>query len=304
MQHQMAVGVGGGLLFGVLLSVAISGTLTDGKIERAMGKASETSEAAMAAATDGFEARIAELEAALSETAAATAAQVDEKLAALQEDVAGQVAAVSDAAEAQARDLAALVDQMAQAPEPVAAEPPQAMDENMRMSDALGVGQTAIFADGAVRVFVSAVDQDSGSARLSVNGETQSLSIGASAAVVLDSGECAVALADVTDAGAIIGSDCGAETTEATDAAAAEIPPAPEEGHTPGTTVSLADGALRVFVSALAADGSSARLAVNGIDTVTVASGTSIDVAAGEQTCTLTVTGVGNGMVGLEGSCS
>ncbi|GFE52003.1 hypothetical protein So717_37560 [Roseobacter cerasinus] len=297
MQSQMAVGVGGGLLFGVLLSVAISGTLTDGKIERAVGKTSETSEAAMAAATEGFEARIAELEAALSESAAS----LDERLVALQTETAVEMAALSAATEGQANDLADLVEQMAQAPQ---AAPAEAVDLDMPTSEARGVGETAIFADGAVRVFVSAVDQDGGSARVSVNGETQSLSIGASAAVALDGGECAVALADVTEAGAIIGSDCGVETTQATDAAAADIPPAPEDGHTPGTTVSLADGALRVFVSALAADGSSARLAVNGIDVVAVASGTSIDVAAGDQACTLTVTGVGNGMVGLEGSCS
>lgn len=301
MQNQLAVGVGGGLLFGVLLSVAISGTLADGKVERAVGQAGEASEAAMSAATEALEARIAELEASLSESAAATAAQVEEQLAAFESDVAGQIAALSEAAEAQASDIAALAEQGAESSETASAPALEAVDLDMPTSDALGVGQTAIFADGAVRVFVSAVDQEEQSARLSVNGETHSLSMGGSAAVSLESGDCAVVLADVMEAGAIVGSDCGAQTTEA---AAADIPPAPEEGYTPGTTVSLADGALRVFVSALAADGSSARLAVNGIDTVTVASGSSIEVTAGDQTCTVSVTGVGDGMVGLDGSCS
>lgn len=301
MHNQVAVAVGGGLLFGVLFAVAISGALTDGKIERAIGQAGEASDAAMSTATETLEARIAELEAALSETATATATQVDEKLAALEAGLASELAAVSEAAEAQASDLAALFDEMADAPETAAAPAPEAAELDMPTADAVGVGETAIFADGAVRVFVSALDQENGSARLSVNGNAHRLSVGASADVTLESGACAVALADVSDAGAIIGSDCGVETA---DVAAADVPPAPEEGHTPGTTVSLADGALRVFVSALADDGSSARLAVNGIDTVTVASGSSIEVAAGDQTCTLIVTGVGAGMVGLEGSCS
>ncbi len=301
MQTQLAVGVGGGLLFGVLLSVAISGTLTDGKVERAIAGAGTATDEAMSTATGVLEARIAELEAALSESASATAAQLDERLAALEADVAGRMAAMSETATAQADELAALADQMAQAAASAATAAPEAATLGMPTSDPLGVGQTAIFADGAVRVFVSAMDQATGRARLSVNGETQSLSIGASATVALEAGDCTVALADVADAGAIIGSDCGTETAAA---APADTPPAPEDGHTPGTTVSLADGALRVFVSALAADGSSARLAVNGIDTVTIASGTSIEVASGDQTCTLTVTGVGAGMVGLEGGCS
>ncbi|MCV3272635.1 hypothetical protein [Roseobacter sinensis] len=301
MQNQLAVGVGGGLLFGVLLAVAISGTLADGKIERAMGEADEASEAAMSAATEALEARITELEARLSESAAAAAAEVDDKLAALQADVAGQLAAVSEAAEAQASDLAALAEQMAEAPGASADPANAAANLDMPTADARAVGETAIFADGAVRVFVSALDQDGQSARLSVNGTAHSLAVGASAPVTVDEAECAVALAGVTDAGAVIGFDCGTETPQA---AAADVPPAPEDGHTPGTTVSLADGALRVFVSALAADGSSARLAVNGIETVTVASGSSIEVTAGDQTCTLTVTGVGAGMVGLEGNCS
>ncbi|WP_300061757.1 ABC transporter C-terminal domain-containing protein [uncultured Roseobacter sp.] len=301
MQNQLAVGVGGGLLFGVLLSVAISGTLTDGKIERAVGQAGETATAAMSEATGALEARIAELEASLADSASATAAQMDEKLAALEADVSSRMTALAEEAEARVADLAALADGVTSAPESDAAPTEGGTVSDMATSDALGVGETAIFADGAVRVFVSAVDQDSRSARLSVNGAAQTLSVGETAGVTLEGADCTVGLVEVTEAGATIGSDCGSETAEA---APADVPPAPEEGHTPGTTVSLADGALRVFVSSLAADGSAARLAVNGIDTVTVASGTSIEVAVGDQTCTVTVTGVGNGMVGLDGSCS
>ena len=78
---------------------------------------------------------------------------------------------------------------------------------------------------------------------------------------------------------------------------------APEEGFRPGQTVRLADGALRVFVSGLASDGSAARIAVNGVATQSVGVGESVDVTVDDRDCTVTVTGVGDGMVGLEGSC-
>lgn len=78
---------------------------------------------------------------------------------------------------------------------------------------------------------------------------------------------------------------------------------APEEGFRPGQTVRLADGALRVFVSGLASDGSAARIAVNGVATQSVGVGESVDVTVDDRDCTVTVTGVGHGMAGLEGSC-
>jgi hypothetical protein len=58
---------------------------------------------------------------------------------------------------------------------------------------------------------------------------------------------------------------------------------------------------LRVFVSGVI--GGDARLAMNGTDTQMVEVGESVEVASGDQNCTVTVTGVDGDMVGLQGSC-
>ena len=110
------------------------------------------------------------------------------------------------------------------------------------------------------------------------------------------------------DGKATLGSDCGAAASggseEGGESEAAAAPAeAPEDGHRAGEVASLADGKLRVFVSGLADDGSAARIAVNGVQTQLVNAGESVEVETGEGACTVTVTGVGNGMVGLEASC-
>jgi hypothetical protein len=300
MQNKPLILAGGAVVVGVMLAVAVSGSRIDGKLAAAMERAEAANVGALEDATEALTARIAELESSLSEKTAAASAAVDEKLAALEADVSDRITAVSQAAEASAQDLEAALNALATARGSASAGAGEDMSAKMQTAGPLGVGQTAIFVDGAVRAFVSSLDRDAGAARLSLNGETVTLGLGETETVSIGGQSCAVGLAVLDNAGATIGSDCGA--SGASDVAAA-VPPAPEDGYPVGATALLAEGALRVFVSALAGDGASARLAINGIDTQVIASGSSIAVAAGDQSCDLTVTGVGDGIVGLEATC-
>lgn len=300
MDNQLVLAVVGGAVVSVLLAVGIGDSMTDGKIKRALERAQEETASAAAGAEEALEARLAALEAALGESAAAASAQLEDRLATLEaettagiEDLAADVGEQAAALEALAGEIAALADA-----DPGSSAAPD-FGPDMMSSQPLGVGQTAIFADGAVRAFVSAINQQIKVVRLSVNGVLWDLEVGTLITTPLDGDECSVGLASVDENGAKIVSDCGVSAS-----VNADFPPAPEEGYSPGTVASLADGALRVFVSALAPDGSAARLAVNGLDVQTIGSGETIDVVAGDQNCSLTVTGVGNGIVGLDGSCS
>lgn len=300
MKNQSLILAGAAVVVGVMLAVAISGSRVDSKLEAALEQAGASNAGALEDATEALTARIAELESGLAERSAAVSAAVDEKLAALEADVSGRIDAVSEAAESSVQDLEAALSALATRRESESAGASADMAAQMPTAGPLGVGQTAIFMDGAVRAFVSALDLDAGAARLNVNGETVTLALGETDTIAVDGQNCAVGLAGLDNAGATIGSDCGMEG--ASDVAAS-VPPAPEDGYPVGATAVLADGALRVFVSALAADRASARLAINGTDTQVIASGSSIAVAAGGQSCDLTVTGVGDGIVGLDATC-
>jgi len=72
---------------------------------------------------------------------------------------------------------------------------------------------------------------------------------------------------------------------------AASAAPAPEGGIGAGETALLADGAARVFVSRVDSAAGTARVAVNGFDTVTLAVGETADTDA----CAVSLDAVGGG---------
>ncbi|MDW3222425.1 MAG: hypothetical protein R8G34_05970 [Paracoccaceae bacterium] len=298
MDNQPKIIAIGGLIFGVLLAVAISESRANSKISAALERAQDASATTLSEATESMSARLAELEASLGESSAAAATGLEDKLASLQEDVSARIDAVSEAATAQAQDLEAALSALSAAAVGSSSESTGDATDDMQTSGVLGVGETAVFAEGAVRAFVSGLDRENGSARLSVNGASMSVGVGETATVA--GADCKIGVASLSGDGVTVGSDCG--MSDASSASA--LPPAPESGHRPGTVAVMADGALKVFVSGLAGDGSSARIAINGVETQTVGAGASVEKMAGDLTCTVTVTGVGNGMVGLEGSCS
>lgn len=149
-------------------------------------------------------------------------------------------------------------------------------------------GETLVLSDAA-RVFVSRVDDAGGEALVYIDGEPMTLKVGETAPFQAGGEECQLTLAAVDRGHASLTGGCGSDLPKV-------------EGTPPGTAAVLADGAVRVFVSAV--DQQSARIAINGIATQEVAVGETVDVASGEKACRVTVTGVDRGHVTLDATCS
>lgn len=324
-----AAGIVLGFLGGIAIGSATNGSKIGDAVSQAMAPAQESAASAATAqqeALAGLSDRIAALEAAMSESSGSGAemsAALSDRLESMHSDMQSRLDEVAAGAEAQARAmqsaLADLSGGMQEAAQLAAAAVASksgggagASAEGMTITDPLGVGETALFADGDVRAFVSRLDPQGGAVRLMVNRQMAALGAGGSTQVSMDGGTCTVAVMGLENGRVTLGSDCGStgaageEMQGDGDSAASGSAPsaeAPEDGVRAGEVARLADGQLRVFVSGLASDGSGARIAVNGVRTQMVGTGESIDVTAGDAACTVTVTGVGNGMVGLEGSC-
>lgn len=149
-------------------------------------------------------------------------------------------------------------------------------------------GETVILSDTA-RIFVSRVDDTAGEALVYVDGAPMTLKVGETAPFQAKGEDCELTLAAIDRGHASITGACGSDLPAAS-------------GTAPGMVAVLADGAVRVFVSAVDAEG--ARLAINGIETSEVAVGESVDVTAGEKACKVTVTGIDRGHVALDAACS
>lgn len=199
---------------------------------------------------------------------------------------------VSEAAESQTaalrQGLAALSSGGGAAPAeaPAAAAPAAAVPQTAPAGEPQGLtaGNTASFGDGSVRVTVSRVDDTGGTARLAVNGETVSLAAGESMMVE----ECKLQLDGVDRGHASLSALCGGDLPEPT-------------GIGPGTAMVLGDGAARVFLSSVAADGSAARFAVNGLTLQTIAAGGSAKVDGTD--CAVTVDSIDRGHVSFGYDC-
>ncbi|MFZ5964544.1 hypothetical protein ACOXXX_16480 [Thalassococcus sp. BH17M4-6] len=151
---------------------------------------------------------------------------------------------------------------------------------------ALSVGQTVMLAEG-LRVFVSRITEDG--ARAVVNGDVVMLETGGSTTV----NDCEVTLDSVADRKAQFSANCdaassggGAESSGET-AADDGADDSADEGTRMGEIALLGDGAARVFLSGIAADGSTVRVAVNSLSVQRVAAGEAIPV--GEDGCSVTV---------------
>lgn len=324
-----AVGAVVGLIIGVLIGGGISENRVREAVADAMSgtqsvanEAAERSSAAMSALGE----RIGALEAAVGESAGASAdsgsamAALEERLAALESAISETAGTASSSAEELKAQLAelgqSLEERLSRTAERLAAigsgdtggsadgsaaesaagsqaESAAASEGgDTSLPEGLTSGHTALLADGALRVFVSRVDDEGGTARLSVNGDLQTLSEGETVSVSTDDGSCAVTV-DAIDRGHVsVSGSCG----EAAD------PDSPPEGLTAGEAAVFEDGALRVFVSSVGSG--TARLAVNGVEVVEVSTGESMEVEMPDGgACTVTVTTVDRGHVAVEGSC-
>jgi hypothetical protein len=148
-------------------------------------------------------------------------------------------------------------------------------------------GQTAVLSDGALRAFVSRVDDAAGAVRLRVNGADLTLVAGASETLTGPNGECRITLDAIDRGHAALSGACGDALGE-------------PDGAAPGTMVDLAEG-LRVFVSGVTDSG--ARIAVNGVQTKTIAVGEAIEVKVGDRSCSVSVETVDRGRVALGYVC-
>ena len=328
LKNPVVIGAGfglGGLFLGAMLATATLNTKIADGVKRSMSTVSETVQgegeavAALSERLDTLEAAIADnaesvaamgdqvsadmgervdaLGAQVSEMSNSLGAQIESAVASLPEQAEQAVESVSgkaeDAPQAAESAESAETAETAEATETAeAADASDAMAELETSGEALGVGQTASLAEGAVRAFVQQFDAEAGTAVLSVNRESTRLAVGDSVVARHEGGACRVGLGGVSDAGVEITSDCDM-------AAGSE---ALGDGYGVGSVALLSDGALRVFVSGIL-DGD-VRLAINGLETEIVSVGDTVEVDTDDGTCSVTVTGIRGTLVSMTSSCA
>lgn len=320
MDGKTVVTGGLALVVGLLVGVAVApkggdvdrlGSALESRMDDASGRMGE----AMSGLTDTLGAldakladlsdRVAGLEASVGDAASAGAEATAERLerleARIDETAQAMQSAISDTADNQIAALSAALADLgaptgsapeAAAPEaetaaaPAAEEAPAAETAaaDATPPEGLTPGETALLADGAIRVFVSRVETDA--ARLAINGSMALLGAGNSLAVRDADSYCRVTLDGVDRGHASVSAACGDDL------------PAPE-GVTAGSVAMLGDGAARVFVSRVAEDDSTARIAVNGLDMQTVSAGGT--VSAGD--CAVRVDQIDRGHVRFGYDC-
>jgi len=299
--NRIAAIVGGAVLFilGLIIGAAISGGPSVEDIDAAVAKRID-------AATATETAEIAKVGAGLTQLAGDLGGRLDGGAKAVADigtklggDVAALGASLQGAIEKSSADhlaaleggLAGLRGQISSAPAaaPGAATPAAAAATAASAApvEGYGPGETAILSDGALRVFVSRLDADAGTASVRAGGADLALALGESQTLAGPAGECQVTLDAVGGGKAALSGACGAALPEAAGAA-------------PGSIVDLAEG-LRVFVSGVTDAG--ARIALNGVRTVTVPVGESIEATVGDKNCQVTVEGVDRGRVALGYAC-
>ncbi|MEM1361730.1 MAG: hypothetical protein AAGF94_08440 [Pseudomonadota bacterium] len=151
----------------------------------------------------------------------------------------------------------------------------------------LNPGQTALFADGALRVFISRLDPHNKVAHVSALGEKKMLTLGQGRTMAVGADHCRVTLVGVSDNGALLDAICGDDL------------PAPE-GLSAGNTMHFADGALRVFASHIQED--QARLSVNG-EMHHLKIGRSAPTMAGDERCRVHLDALDRGHAVVSAKC-
>lgn len=309
--NRIAAIVGGAALFiiGLILGAAISGGPSVEEIDAAVAKRIEAATASQTASIDKLGADLAQLSGDIGGRLDGIAGSVDtgaQAAAAASDKIGGDVTALgqslqgaiekssADGLAALESGLAGLRGQISAAP---AAAPAVAGGEHSGNGaqvqaaaapvEGFGPGETAILSDGALRVFVSRIDEGAGTVGVRADGKDLVLAAGVPQTVAGPAGDCKVTLDALGGGKAAISGACG------------DALPAPD-GAAPGTSVDLAEG-LRVFVSGVTDSG--ARIAVNGVETVVVPVGEGVDAAVDGKSCRVSVEGVDRGRVALGYVC-
>ncbi|MFA3915952.1 hypothetical protein [Ruegeria hyattellae] len=155
------------------------------------------------------------------------------------------------------------------------------------VSNGFKPGETAIFDDGALAVFVSRLIPDSGQAVVSIGQETKTLTAGSGLVLPVGDSHCKLMLDSVSADGAALSAICG------------DALPAPE-GYVAGGTALLKEGAIRVFISLVSEE--AARLSING-SMVSLPVRRSTPVSVGEDECRVRVDDIDRGHVRVSAAC-
>lgn len=283
-----------------------------GKVEP-LNEAVEALDGRLAEAQASFDGQLADMQSAVDQQVAAMQQSMDDRLSELQgilnglSETASEGLADDDLAAVQSRldelamqsgELSAMIAELGaggsipdNAPEPpVARTEPAATAPTASEPGAPGLmpGETALFAEGSVRVFVSRLDAQTDSIRVSINGDRKTLREGIGRTLSAADGFCRVTLDGVSNNGALISAVCGDD-----------LPPA--EGISAGETAILNDGGLRVFASRITED--TGRLSVNGAQ-VDLDAGDRATIMTGDQSCRLTLEQVDRGHAQVSADCT
>jgi hypothetical protein len=297
--------VGGAVLFilGLVIGAAISGGPDLEDIDAAVAKRIDDAHARE-------EERIGKLEAGLTQLAGDLGARIDgisgtvdtgaKSVANVGEKIGTDVEALGQSLQgaiekSSSEHLAALESGLASLRGQMSAAAPSAGGEQPAAPAAAaeapengyGPGEAAALSDGALHAFVSRLDEEKGEAHVRANGTDLVLAVGKPETVSGQNGDCQLTLDALGGGKAALSAVCGDALPE----------PA---GVAPGAVVDLAEG-LRVFVSGVSETG--ARIAVNGVQTVTVPLGQSVEAQAGDKACTVPVDAIDRGRVALGYTC-
>ncbi|MCO8144989.1 hypothetical protein NHN26_07100 [Rhodovulum tesquicola] len=270
------------LIGGVVVAAAFAFVVTQ--------KRSGTEDAEIESRVAALNDRIGELESSLAEVTERADAQaaVIAETATLGSRLAETVQGLGE--------VSGSVAQTAAAPAP--AEAPEAAPETAAAAaPGTGVGETAILADGAIRAFVSRVDAAGQMARLSMNGMMSDIAAGRSVTLAVDGQTCDVTADAIADGKVSLSAECAATATES---AAAPAGIGDGTGIAVGETAIFGDGAVRVFLSRVDAAAGTARIAVNGLATTTLAVGESVEA---DGACSVALGGVEGNRASLGYAC-
>ncbi len=266
----------------------------------------------IAAAMNALESRIDGIEGNLRQSVADLQTRVEEMGSS---DAEGRIAALAERVEGLGSDIGARIEGMApELRETVTREiealqgrlaafsqqATEAVERAVGEAPATGAGTelrmggTAMLADGALRVFLSGVNAEAGTARVAVNGRSlATLALGETT----EAGDCTVTLTGLGTGTATVDGSCGAATT----AVAAAAPEGSGEGTEVqvGGTAVLADGALRVFLSSFDEAAGTARVAVNGTGLRALSMAQPVEFDG----CTVELTGGSGRTAIIDGDC-
>jgi hypothetical protein len=297
----------GGLIIGALIGMAIGSSGQSGleaELEAQREAAADLDELSTTVEGVGtrlsaLEGRLGAIEGSVSSLAESQRGRIDElaqRLEGVGTELGGAVSglgtsvaeSLSGRFESLRNDLAAFGDRLA-APAPVEEEDEPAAQAapsgEPPAGEPLRIGATTMIDEG-LRVFLSSVDEENGTARVAINGPTTTmLELGEP----VESAGCTVTLNGFSEGTAVVDGSCGGAGGAAAPAGeSGQAAPATGEAVAIGVTKSFADGKVRLFLSGVDQEAKAARIALNGVTMTRLR----LSEAAEASGCQVTLTGI------------